>query len=65
MVRPSVPRGTAWAGAAQPARSGGPSANVTIDDLLLRDLDLLYEDLTVTPTLSIPLVAMDGPRSAG
>lgn len=56
---PERSQGDGVAGAAQPARSGGPSANVTIDDLLLRDLDLLYEDLTVTPTLSIPLVAMD------
>ena len=47
------------AGAAKPARTDGPTTIVTVDDLLLRDLDVLFEDETVTPTLSIPLVAMD------
>jgi len=36
-----------------------PRTTVSIDNLLLRDLDLLYEDQTLSPTLSIPLVALD------
>ncbi len=48
-----------FAEAAPASGSGRSTANVTIEDLLLRDLDLLFEDQTVTPTLSIPLVAMD------
>lgn len=36
-----------------------PRINLAIDDLLLRDLDVLYEDRTVTPVLAIPLVALD------
>ena len=53
---PQAPEGEAAAGESTPR---APRSNIAIDDLLLRDLDLLYEDQTLSPVLSIPLVALD------
>ena len=53
---PQAPEGEVAAGESAPRT---PRSNIAIDDLLLRDLDLLYEDQTLSPVLSIPLVALD------
>ncbi len=46
-------------GAARAVPAARHEAVVTVDDLLLRDLDVLFEDQTVSPVLSVPLVALD------
>lgn len=53
---PQAPEGEAAASESAPR---APRTNIAIDDLLLRDLDFLYEDQTLSPALSIPLVALD------
>jgi hypothetical protein len=53
---PQAPDGEVAASEGAPR---APRTNIVIDDLLLRDLDFQYEDRTLSPALSIPLVALD------